>query len=103
MGKIGSGKTTLVNSLLRLYNVNKDSIYIDGNDIMSCDISSLRKQIAYVPQDNFLFSDKIKNNIAFSNRELDFSKIKMQLDLLMLMIIFKTLQMAMILFLVKEV
>lgn len=76
VGKIGSGKTTLVNSLLRLYNVNKDSIYIDGNDIMSCDISSLRKQIAYVPQDNFLFSDKIKNNIAFSNRELDFSKIK---------------------------
>lgn len=76
IGKIGSGKTTLVNSLLRLYNVKDSSIFIDGNDIMKCDIESLRNQIAYVPQDNFLFSDKIKNNIAFSNRNLDFSKIK---------------------------
>ena len=63
VGKIGSGKTTLVNSLLRLYNVNKNSILIDDVDIMDLDIQNLRDNIAYVPQDNFLFSDNIKNNI----------------------------------------
>ena len=71
VGKIGCGKTTLVNSLLRLYNVEKGSILIDGHDIMECDITSLRNAIAYVPQDNFLFSDKIYNNIAFSDRKKD--------------------------------
>ncbi len=76
IGKIGSGKTTLVNSLLRLYNVSDNSILIDDVDIMKCDIKSLRDCIAYVPQDNFLFSDKIRNNIAFSNRQIEFKKIK---------------------------
>lgn len=76
VGKIGSGKTTLVNSLLRLYNIEKGTIFIDGNDIMECDIQSIRNCIGYVPQDNFLFSDKIKNNIAFSNHDLDFSRIQ---------------------------
>ena len=76
VGKIGSGKTTLVNSLLRLYNIEKGTIFIDGNDIMECDIQSIRNCIGYVPQDNFLFSDKIKNNIAFSNHNLDFSRIQ---------------------------
>ena len=71
IGKIGCGKTTLVNSLLRLYNVDKNSILIDGHDIMDCDITSIRNSIAYVPQDNFLFSDKIYNNIAFSDRKYD--------------------------------
>ena len=71
VGKIGCGKTTLVNSLLRLYNVDKGSILIDGHDIMDCDITSIRNAIAYVPQDNFLFSDKIYNNIAFSDRKKD--------------------------------
>ena len=65
VGKIGSGKTTLVNLLLRLYNVEPNTIFIDGHDIMSLDIPSLRKQIAYVQQDNFLFSDTIENNINF--------------------------------------
>lgn len=71
VGKIGCGKTTLVNSLLRLYNVDKGAISIDGHDIMDCDIASVRNAIAYVPQDNFLFSDKIYNNIAFSDRKKD--------------------------------
>ena len=70
VGKIGCGKTTLVNSLLRLYNVENNSIRIDDNDIMSCSIKSVRNSIAYVPQDNFLFSDKIKNNISFSDEEI---------------------------------
>lgn len=76
VGKIGCGKSTLVNSLLRLYNVDKGSIFIDNHDIMECDIKSIRDSIAYVPQDNFLFSDKIFNNIAFSNRSIDRVKIE---------------------------
>lgn len=67
VGKIGCGKTTLVNSLLRLYNIEKNSILIDDIDLMELDIQSLRKNIAYVPQDNFLYSDKVKNNISFGN------------------------------------
>ena len=68
VGRIGRGKTTLVNSLLRLYNVEKGTIYIDNIDIMDFDIASLRNLIAYVPQDNFLFSDTVENNINFSNK-----------------------------------
>ena len=65
VGKIGGGKTTLVNVLLMLYNVEPSTLFIDGYDIMSLDIHSLREQIAYVPQDNFLFSDSIEHNINF--------------------------------------
>ena len=63
VGKIGSGKTTLMNSLLHLYNIEPNSILIDDIDLMKIDFSELRDIIAFVPQDNFLFSDKIKNNI----------------------------------------
>ena len=70
VGKIGSGKTTLVNSLLRLYNIDKGAIKIDGQDLMSCTIKSIRDAISYVPQDNFLFSDKISENISFSNEQM---------------------------------
>lgn len=66
VGKVGSGKTTLVNSLFRLYNIDKGSLLVDGVDLMDVDIASLRDAVAYAPQDNFLFSDKIENNIAFS-------------------------------------
>ena len=76
VGKIGCGKTTLVNALLRLYNVDKGSILIDGHDLMECDVASIRDAIAYVPQDNFLFSDKISNNIAFSNRKMNVQDIQ---------------------------
>ena len=71
VGKIGCGKTTLVNLLLRLYNLEENQILIDGIDLMKIDITSLRDSIAYVPQDNFLFSDTIENNINFSNKLLD--------------------------------
>ena len=70
IGKIGSGKSTLVNSLLRLYNVSPRSILIDDVDIMDMKVSCVRDNIAIVPQDNFLFSDTIENNIKFANREL---------------------------------
>lgn len=75
VGKIGSGKTTLVNTLLHLYNVERGKVFIDGHDIMDCDIDSLRNAIGYVPQDNFLFSDKVKNNIAFSCENLNMDKV----------------------------
>ena len=65
VGKIGGGKTTLVNVLLMLYNVQPNTLFIDDHDITTLDITSLRNQIAYVPQDNFLFSDSIENNINF--------------------------------------
>ena len=69
VGKIGSGKSTLVNSLLRIYNLSPRSVLIDDVDIMDMKISSVRDNIAIVPQDNFLFSDTIEKNINFSDRE----------------------------------
>jgi len=75
VGKIGCGKTTLVNTLLHLYNVEKGKVFIDGHDIMDCDIDSVRNAIGYVPQDNFLFSDKVKNNIAFACDEVDMDRV----------------------------
>ncbi len=76
VGKIGSGKTTLVNSLLHLYNVEKGTIFIDDIDIMDMDITALRDAIAYVPQDNFLFSDNVRNNIAFSDKKVNMDLIR---------------------------
>ena len=75
VGKIGSGKTTVVNSLLREYNVDRGQIFVDGVDLMDLDIASLRDAIAYAPQDNFLFSDKIENNIAFCAEDVDHDKV----------------------------
>ena len=76
VGKIGCGKTTLVNSLLRLYNVENNAIQIDGQDLMGATIKSIRQNIAYVPQDNFLFSDKIANNVGFSDEDMPLDTIR---------------------------
>ena len=65
VGKTGSGKTTLVDLILRTYNVPDGTIFIDGQDVNSLTIRSVRNACAYVPQDNFLFSDTIENNISF--------------------------------------
>jgi len=65
VGKTGSGKTTLVDLILRTYNVPDGTLYIDGRDVNTVSIRDLRAGCAYVPQDNFLFSDTIENNIAF--------------------------------------
>ncbi len=70
IGKIGSGKTTFANILMRLYNFDR-GVTIDGVDLMDCDLTSLREQVAYSPQDNFLFSDKVENNISFSSDDVD--------------------------------
>ena len=65
VGKTGSGKTTLVDLLLRTYNVPDGTVFVDGRDVNEVSIRSVREGCAYVPQDNFLFSDTIENNIAF--------------------------------------
>ena len=65
VGKTGSGKTTLVDLILRTYNVPDGTVFIDGRDVNEVSIRSVRAACAYVPQDNFLFSDTIENNIAF--------------------------------------
>lgn len=66
IGKTGSGKTTLVDLILRTYNVPDGTVFIDDNDVNDISIKSVRDASAYVPQDNFLFSDTIENNIAFA-------------------------------------
>ncbi len=67
LGKTGSGKSTLVNLLCRLYNPDAGTIELDGVDITNIEPGKIRKIIGYVPQDVFLFSDTIANNIAFGN------------------------------------
>ena len=67
VGKTGCGKTTLVNLLLRMYNVDNGMIKIDGIDINDYKLKHLRESFAYVLQDNFLFSDTITNNIGFGS------------------------------------
>ena len=66
VGKVGSGKSTLVNSLLKLYPLNDGAVFIDGADITSCDTDSVRRAVACAPQDGFLFSDTLSGNIGFS-------------------------------------
>lgn len=65
IGRTGNGKSTLVNLLLHLYNAKSGMISFDGRDINTIPLKTLRENIAYVPQDNFLFSDTLKANIAF--------------------------------------
>lgn len=66
IGKTGSGKTTLVDLILRIYNVPDGTLFVDGKDVNEIPIHTLRQYTAYVPQDNFLFSDTIENNIRFA-------------------------------------
>ena len=66
IGKTGAGKTTLVDLILRTYNVPDGTLFVDGHDVNTIPIRTVRKYSAYVPQDNFLFSDTIENNIAFA-------------------------------------
>ncbi len=64
LGRTGSGKTSIVDLLLRLYNLEENQLKIDGIDIMRLPFKQIRENIGYVPQDGFLFSDTIKNNIG---------------------------------------
>lgn len=76
IGTTGSGKSTIANLLLRMYDPTKGEILLDGKNIQRYSISSLRKQMGFVPQDVFLFSDTISNNIAFGLDEPDLALIE---------------------------
>lgn len=70
IGKTGSGKTTLVNLLARLYNNEEGKLSVDGHELETIPLEVLRQNIGYVPQDNFLFSTTIRDNIAFGLNEV---------------------------------
>ena len=81
VGKTGSGKTTVADLLLRCYNVPDGTLFVDGRDVNDITIASLRKFCAYVPQDNFLFSDTIANNISFASDNDDRALVKRAAEL----------------------
>jgi ATP-binding cassette subfamily B protein len=76
VGRTGSGKTSLVQLIPRLFDVTAGQITIDGKDIRAFPISELRKNIGFVPQDTFLFSDTIKENIAFGVERIDEQEVR---------------------------
>ena len=76
IGRTGCGKSTVVDLLLRIYNIEENSILLDGVDIMNLPIKQVRDAISYVPQDNFLFSDTITNNIGFSQSIINMDDVR---------------------------
>lgn len=76
VGRTGSGKTTIAQLLMRMFDLDNGRILFDGTDIRNIKLQALRKQISYVPQDGFLFSDTIENNIAFGTLTKDPGKVK---------------------------
>ena len=76
IGKTGSGKSTIADLLVRMYNIDKGEILIDGTNIEKHDLANLRQRIGYVPQDVFLFSDDVGANIAFGNRGASREKVE---------------------------
>ena len=69
LGKTGSGKSSIINLISRLYDVSSGTVLIDNNSITKLNLPDLRRQIGFVPQDPFLFSDTIENNIKFGKQE----------------------------------
>ncbi len=76
VGRTGAGKTTLINLIPRLFDINEGELMIDGHDVKEWRLSSLRRQIGYVPQETFLFSTSIKENIAFGVEEATMQEIE---------------------------
>lgn len=76
LGRTGSGKSSLVDLFLRIYNLEKGQLFIDNYDIMELSLESVRDAIGYVPQDNFLFSETIRNNIGFAYDKPDLKKVE---------------------------
>lgn len=77
VGPIGSGKSTLANAIPRLLDIGIDQLFLDGQDITQLRLTDLRNAIAYVPQESFLFSTSIRNNIAYGNPVVEQSEIEM--------------------------
>ena len=75
VGRTGAGKTTLADLLLRVDDPGQDMIYIGGQEIHGVSLKTLRRTMGYVMQDNFLFSDTVRNNIAFGDRSKTFEEI----------------------------
>jgi len=75
VGRVGSGKTTLLNLILRLYEVDEGSLLLDGHQIRSIPLGVLRQNIGYVPQDAFLFSDTLRENLRFGSLRATEDKI----------------------------
>ena len=76
VGRVGCGKTTVVNLLSRLYNVQEKTLFFDDKDVMDCTVKSVRQAVATVPQDNFLFSMSVEDNIKFGKENATFEDIK---------------------------
>ena len=76
VGRVGSGKSTLVSIFSRLYNLEPNTLLFDDHDVMDCTVKSVREAVAVVPQDNFLFSLTVKENIEFGSQESDFEQVK---------------------------
>lgn len=98
VGKTGSGKTTIAQLLLRLYDATSGSVLIDGHPINTLDLNEFRSQISYVPQDGFLFSDTIGKNISFGaplanqeNIEIAAKQAVVDLDILRLPLQYNTI------------
>lgn len=75
VGRTGSGKSTIASLLERLYNVSEGEILLNGKNINTLNLKDIRHQIGYVPQDVFMFSDTVANNIAFGDKDMEESKI----------------------------
>jgi ATP-binding cassette subfamily B protein len=75
VGPVGSGKSSFVSLVMRLFDIPDGALYIDGRDINTIPVEKLRSSIGYVPQDSFLFSETIRENIAFGKPDMDFERI----------------------------
>lgn len=76
VGPIGSGKSTLANALPRLLDIGPGQLYLDGYDVTELPLADLRRAIAYVPQDSFLFSTSIQNNIRYGEPMMEFPEVQ---------------------------
>jgi ATP-binding cassette subfamily B protein len=76
LGRTGSGKTTLINLILHLYQPEPNRVFLDGHDIRSLSLGSIRGNVGYVPQETFLFSDTIRENIAFGKLDVPEERIE---------------------------
>ena len=76
VGTVGAGKSTLANAIPRLLDIQPGQLFLDGDDITQIRLQDLRQMIAYVPQESFLFSTSIKNNIRYGEPEQDLSQVE---------------------------
>ena len=84
MGPTGSGKTSLLNLIGRYYDVTSGQVLVDDIDVRDYNLEFLRSNMSVVPQDTFLFSDSIKNNIKFSNANASDEEVKKSYQYFML-------------------